>query len=210
MSRIVVVGTGDHARVVADVVHAAGHELVAFVDPEGSGARPSPATPVWNGLDTEGWITKRRGSLFVVAIGSNGVRRRVFDRCIAMGLQAVAVVHPTAALLGGASMDAGAQVCAMAVIGVSAHVGEDVVVNTAATVDHDVVLEAHCFIGPGAHLAGRVRVGQEAHVGLGAVVREGITIGAGALVAAGAVVVEDVPPGVRVAGVPARPMDMHR
>jgi acetyltransferase-like isoleucine patch superfamily enzyme len=47
-------------------------------------------------------------------------------------------------------------------------------------------------------------------VGIGAIIREGITIGAGALVAAGAVVVEEVPPGARVAGVPARPMDSSR
>jgi serine acetyltransferase len=51
-----------------------------------------------------------------------------------------------------------------------------------------------------------VTVGEEAHVGIGAIAIERIEIGAGALVAAGAVVVEDVPAGGRVAGVPAREM----
>ena len=41
-------------------------------------------------------------------------------------------------------------------------------------------------------------------VGANAVVLEGVTVGKGSVVAAGAVVVRDVPPGVVVAGVPAK------
>ena len=41
-------------------------------------------------------------------------------------------------------------------------------------------------------------------VGGNAVVLEGVRVGAGSVVAAGAVVTEDVPPGVVVAGTPAR------
>jgi UDP-perosamine 4-acetyltransferase len=212
MSRILVVGTGDHARVVAELVHAAGHELVGFVEPDRGPSVEgwTPPAPVFEGLDEDGWAAEHRGTNVVVAIGANGVRRRVHDRCVELGLVPVAVIHPTAVLLGGAVVDAGAQVCAQALVGVLARVGANVILNTAASIDHDVVLGPHAFVGPGARLAGRVEVGPEAHVGIGAVVREGITIGRGALVAAGAVVVEPVPDGVRVAGVPARPMDPNR
>lgn len=212
MSRVLVIGTGDHARVIADALRAAGQELAAFVEPDGGAVarvRGDLDAPVVIGLE-DGAVAGYSGAAVVVAIGANAVRRRVHDRCVALGLRPVAVIHPTAVVLGGARIEPGAQVCAAAVIGVAAHVGADAIVNTAASIDHDVVLGAHSFVGPGARLAGRVRVGEEAHIGLGAVVREGITIGAGALVAAGAVVVEDVPPGSRVAGVPARPMDVRR
>lgn len=209
MSRVIVVGTGDHARVVADLVAAAGHELLAFVEPD---ARRAPqglpdGVPVLRGLDPAGWEVDHEEAGFVIAVGANAVRRDLHERCATKRLRPISLIHPTAVLLGGASVDAGgAQVCAATVIGVDARVGTNVIVNTGATIDHDVVLEPHAFVGPGAHLAGRVHVEAEAHVGIGAIVREGITIGAGALVAAGAVVVDDVPPGTRVAGVPARPM----
>jgi acetyltransferase-like isoleucine patch superfamily enzyme len=73
-------------------------------------------------------------------------------------------------------------------------------------VDHDARVGPHAQVGPGAHLAGRVTVEAGGYVGIGAAVREGRTIGAWAFVAGGAMVIDDVDPGARVAGVPARPM----
>ncbi len=49
-----------------------------------------------------------------------------------------------------------------------------------------------------------IAVGDDVYFGLNAVVLGGVTIGTGAIVGAGAVVVEDVPAGAIVAGVPAR------
>ena len=59
--------------------------------------------------------------------------------------------------------------------------------------------------GLSATLGGASELGVGAHVGIGATVIQGLRIGAGAFVAAGAVVVADVPDGVAVAGVPAKP-----
>ena len=49
-----------------------------------------------------------------------------------------------------------------------------------------------------------VAIGNDVWIGGSAVVRPGVTIGDGAVVAAGSVVVQNVPPGVLVAGNPAR------
>jgi acetyltransferase-like isoleucine patch superfamily enzyme len=55
-------------------------------------------------------------------------------------------------------------------------------------------------------LAGDVRVGDRSWIGIGASVRQGVRIGDGVIVGAGAAVVSDVPDGLTVVGVPARPM----
>jgi maltose O-acetyltransferase len=49
-----------------------------------------------------------------------------------------------------------------------------------------------------------IRIGDDVWLGGGAIILPGVTIGAGSVVAAGAVVTRDVPPGVLVAGNPAR------
>jgi acetyltransferase-like isoleucine patch superfamily enzyme len=49
-------------------------------------------------------------------------------------------------------------------------------------------------------------IGNEVWIGRGAAILSGVTIGDGATIGANAVVTRDVPPGVTVAGVPARPI----
>ena len=51
-----------------------------------------------------------------------------------------------------------------------------------------------------------VTIGSDVWIGGGAIVLPGITVGDGAIIGAGAVVSRDVPPGVTVAGNPARPV----
>jgi sugar O-acyltransferase (sialic acid O-acetyltransferase NeuD family) len=189
MKPLLIIGSGDHALVVADIARAAGRDSVRLADPEAD----------WD-------LGERPDGEFVVAIGRNDLRARFYGAALALGLAPVTLVHPSAILLGGSAVGSGCQVCAGAVIGVEARVGTNVIVNTGATIDHHDQLGDHTFVGPGAHLAGRVTVGSSAHIGIGATVREGVTIGAAAYIAAGAVVIDDVPAGERWAGVPARPM----
>ena len=59
-------------------------------------------------------------------------------------------------------------------------------------------------IGPGAVIGGGAVIGDHAFIGLGASIRDHVHIGAGAVVGMGSVVIDDVPDGAAVAGVPAR------
>jgi UDP-perosamine 4-acetyltransferase len=203
----VVVGAGDHGRVVLELLRATGEQPIGFVEPRSTDGpeRVVDGLRVIGGLDVpDRWLTGRLRC--VVALGDNRARREAFHRCVELGLVPMAAIHPTAIVLAGARVEPGAMVCAGAVIGVAARVAEDAIVNTAASVDHDGTIAAHAQVAPGARLAGRVTVEEGGYVGIGAAVREGIRIGAWALVAGGAMVAEDVAAGARVAGVPARPM----
>ena len=211
-ARIAIVGAGDHGRVVMELARAAGVATIVLVEPrsdEPGARRVVGGVAITGDLDGDlAWAADRPP--FVVALGDNAARRAAFERCLALGLEPVALVHPAAILLGGAVIEPGAVVCAAAVVGVDARIGRDAVVNTMASVDHDGRIAEHAQVGPGAHLAGRVTVETGAYIGIGANVREGIRVGARALVAGGAMVVADVPDGARVAGVPARPMPAGR
>lgn len=203
---VAIVGVGDHARVVADLVRSLGREVAGFIGPDAAEADGSgDGTRIIGHLHaiTE-WV--HPAIEFTVAIGDNARRADAYEACVKAGARPAVLVHPAAILLGGVDVQPGAQVCAGALIGVNAIVMPNAIINTAATIDHDCVVQAHATVAPGAHLAGRVAVEVGAYVGIGASVRQGLTIGSWALVGAGAAVVSDVAPRTRVAGVPARPM----
>lgn len=99
-----------------------------------------------------------------------------------------------------------------AVINIGSVVGEGTMIDMNAVLGGRAQIGANCHIGAGAVIAGVVEpasaqpvvIEDNVLVGANAVVLEGVRVGAGSVVAAGAVVTEDVPAGVVVAGTPAR------
>ncbi len=91
---------------------------------------------------------------------------------------------------------------------VSSHtqVGNHVLINYNATVGHDCLVEDFVSIGPTAAIGGNVRIEKGVYIGAGALIRENLTIGEGAIIGMGAVVTKDVPAGVTVCGIPAKPV----
>lgn len=99
-----------------------------------------------------------------------------------------------------------------AVINIGAEIGDGTMIDMGAILGGRAIVGKNSHVGAGAVLAGviepasanPVRVGDNVLIGANAVVIEGVQIGSGAVVAAGAVVTQDVPEKVVVAGVPAR------
>lgn len=143
---------------------------------------------------------------FIVSIGPGHgrVRLEMHEAIEARGLESIRAVHRTAFVAGSALIGEGSQVYAQAAVCVDAQIGKCCIVNTRASVDHECVLEDGATVGPGATLAGLVRVGKYADIYTGAVVLPRLNIGEGAVVGAGAVVRRDVAPYTVVAGNPAR------
>lgn len=205
--RIVVIGAGGHGHVVVDALLASAqagshYEVVALVDDASHLQGMAIA-----GVRVAGPIAaldRIPHDAVIVAIGDNGARRRIQEQLAARGVAVVAARHPSAVVSPEAVVDAGALVCAGAILGPLARIGAGAIVNTGARVDHHCAVGAFAHVAPGATLAGAASIGEEALVGVNAAVLPGVRVGARAVIGAGAVVVRDVSDGVTAVGVPAR------
>jgi sugar O-acyltransferase (sialic acid O-acetyltransferase NeuD family) len=196
---------------VGDLVQAAGHELLGYVDkdPEKLGRTVEPmGVPVTHLEDDILAHLRDRGhypegvEAMALGIGENGIRQQRMKSLA--GLQAPPLVHPSATVSQTVHLGRGSVVFPHAVINAGAWIGEAVIVNSGAIIEHDCLLEAGVHVSPGATICGGVRIGELTWVGAGATIIHGLTLGAGAIVGAGSTVLQDVEGGDTVVGSPAR------
>lgn len=170
--------------------------------------------PILGGDEVLPRMLQRGVNLACLGLGSinaenNVSRYQLFQKLIEIGFVIPNLKHPQAIVSKFCQWGQGITVMAGAIINPGVNLADNVLVNTGALVEHDCILEQSTHISPGAKLAGAVTVREGAYVGLGATIRQGIEIGPWSTVGAGAVVVQNVPAGITVAGVPAQPLDKH-
>lgn len=207
---LLIIGAGGHGRVLLEMALLSGREVLGFVDSDSSlwSSTIGCTVSVLGGDD----ILSRYNILDVMLVNGVGstsqpkLRAKVYSSQKSRGFVFSTLCHPHSSISVSAQLAEGAQVMAGAVIQTGAEIGENVIVNSGAIIEHDCVIGMHSHLAPGVVLCGGVFIGSGCHIGVGSRIVQGVSVGDGACVAAGAVVVEDVPQGVRVAGVPARPM----
>ena len=121
-------------------------------------------------------------------------------------------IEPGALIRENVTIGRNAVIMMGAVINIGAVVGDGTMIDMGAVLGGRATVGRNCHVGAGAVLAGVIEpasatpviVEDGVLIGANAVVIEGVHIGRNAVVAAGAVVIEDVPEDMVVAGCPAR------
>ena len=207
MALIIVAGaSGQQAAVVYEAAVLSGADIAGF-------ATIGDATPIaifdcrWMGsVDSVVASEIARENQFIVACGSNEMRRQQMESLLARGVSLQSVHHPAAIVSPSATIGLGSALLAGAIIGPRAVLGRGTIINHAASVDHDCKIGNYGNISPGARLAGCVEAEPGVFVGLNASILQGLRLGENSVVGAGAVVTRNVTPGGKVVGIPARPI----
>jgi len=121
-------------------------------------------------------------------------------------------IEPGAVIRDMVTIDDNAVIMMGAVINIGAHIGEGAMIDMNAVVGARGIIGKRVHLGAGAVVAGVLEppssspciIEDDVLIGANAVILEGVKVGAGSVVAAGAVVINDVPEGVLVAGIPAK------
>jgi acetyltransferase EpsM len=209
MRGLIVVGGGDHARVVIEAARSQSWNILGIADPlpcEETVARLDVPRLGGNEVLGNHEFSDAKLVLGVGFIGVSPLRRSIVEQIVIDAKRWATIIHATAWVSPTASVARGAVILAGAVVNSGARIGAHAIINTAAVIEHDVILGDFVHIGPAAALGGGAFIGEESYLGLGARVRDHCELGRRCLVGMGAVVTRSFPDEARVVGMPAREM----
>ena len=201
-------GAGSHSKVITDILHSLGIEVVGVFDDRPKNAKPDTMA-IDSGVRVKGEAFPKLDAPLIISVGDNQ-RRAELDRMLRINTKYGRAIHGTAIISAKSKIEEGTVILQGAIVQSAAKVGRHVLINTAASVDHDNEIGDYAHISPHATLCGHVKVGEGTHIGAGAVVIPSIEIGKWCTIGAGTVVIRDIPDYATAVGNPARIIKMRQ
>lgn len=194
---LVLVGAGGHSVVVRSVLRSLGWPVAGVLDDRDSLLTTSDGVPVLGKVNK---LHRYQASPIFIAIGCNETRMEISTK---IRYVSPPIIHPTAWVDESATVGEGSVIMANAVVQPNAIIGRHVIINSGTVVEHDCHVGDFAHLAPGVRLAGGVKIGNGVLMGIGSVAVPFVNVARWSVVGAGAVLIEDVSEGDRVAGVPA-------
>ncbi|MDD5067925.1 MAG: acetyltransferase [bacterium] len=212
MKKIILIGGGEHCRVILSVFSRSrkklypGFHIHGIIDrPENVGKKISGVKIIGTDKDLGKLRNKVDYALISIgATGNNTSRRKLYQHVKKIGYQFFILRSVNAIIDESTEIGEGSVIMPGVVINCGTCIGKNVIINTGAVIDHDCRIGDHVHIAPGVTLSGGVSVEADTHIGTGASVIQHVQIGKNCLIGAGSVVVNNVPANVVAYGNPCR------
>jgi len=204
-NKVLVLGAGGHARVVANLVElSSNYDLIGVLDdkPDNIGEKINTSGIIGAYNDLKPWL-KKGITHVALALGDNSKREKLHKHANHHGFEAISLIHPTAIVDADVKIGPGAIICAGAIVATKVNIGCGAIVNTGAIIDHESKIGDYTHVAPGCKIAGRVTIECHSFIGIGSTIIQGITIGSQTIVGAGSVVLKDASPNSLIYGAPA-------
>lgn len=202
--KVIIIGAGGHAKVIADIIQKAHDDIIGFLDDKlEKGKKVISNYEIIGQLeDIERFQQKDEDTYFIIAIGNNKIRKEIAEKY--KDISYYIAIHPSAQIGLDVVIEKGTVVMANACINSSAKIGKHCIINTGAIIEHDNILEDYVHISPNSALGGTVIIGENVHIGIGTTVKNNVSICSNCTVGAGAVVTKNIDKEGTYIGVPAK------
>ena len=195
MNKIVIIGGGGHAKVVASLLKK--HQKwtpIGYLDIVSRG--PLLGLPyLGTDADLTDLMVKHEFQFAAIGIGqisSTQARRRIVHKIKNTGIKTPPIVSPFAIVNEEVTIGRGTVVMDGAILQSGVTIGAFSIINTAASVDHDCQVGANVHLAPGVHISGNVEIGDGVLIGIGARIIEGLKITGDSIIGAGATVLKNI------------------
>lgn len=201
--KVVILGAGGHAKVVADIILKSGDKVYGFLDDSlPRGTKIIDEYFVLGKLDDCLHLLKQDNDLlFIMAIGNN-YSREIIDK--KYKLNYYTAIDPNSTIGMNTVIGEGTVIQANSSIDPDVKIGRMCIIGKGAVVAHDNMLGDYIHVSPNATLCGTVSIGDFTHIGAGATVRNNISITQDCVIGAGAVVVKNIEDSGTYVGVPVK------
>jgi sugar O-acyltransferase (sialic acid O-acetyltransferase NeuD family) len=196
--KLVIIGAGGHAKVVADTAQLSGWQVLGFADDDVKAnlfGLPHLGEPSDLKLPKDVQV--------IIAIGSNRIRQKL-ALAFSNRFTWATVIHPKAFISSHATVQMGTVIFAGAVIQADTIIGQHCIINSSASIDHDCKIADYCHVAPNATLTGGINLETGVFIGAGAVIAPSKQIGAWSTLGAGGVAVKNLQSNETFTGVPAK------
>lgn len=202
---LLIYGAGGFGREVLSLVRALDDfEVTGFLDDGLSKNTVVKGIKVLGGMEVLAAID---GPVHVVlAFGDPVAKQKVAKKIVTDKVVFPALRHPSVILQDADSirLGKGSILCAGSVLTTDIVIGDHVLINLNCTIGHDSSVGNFSSLMPGVNVAGEVAIGESALIGSGSTILNRLIVGDNSVVGMGSVVIRRVEASTRVAGVPAK------
>ena len=187
MNKILLIGSGGHARSCIDVIERGGqYTIVGLI-----GKKNELGATVFGydiiGEDCDMAQLRGKFSYALVCIGQirdSTPRINAFNKLIEHEYILPSVISPLAYISSHATIGRGTIVMHGAIVNSGSTIGENCILNSRCLIEHDSEIKDHCHVSTGAILNGNTYLGEGSFVGSSAVIENGARIDKGAVIPA--------------------------
>lgn len=198
-SKIVLIGSGGHAKVIVDILMRDNINLYGYVGEENFlfNKRFHKIKHFKNDQDFIKHATNINNFKLLNGIGSIPSKNSRWEVCNLyrkLNFEFESIIDNTAFIANNVTLNIGVQILTRCILQSGVTIGEDSIINTGSIIEHDTIIGKRNHIAPGCIISGGVHISDDVHIGAGAIISQGIRIGKDSVIGSGSSIVRDVPP----------------
>lgn len=210
MKKIIIFGTGDHARVIfSEIIQLKNFKVLGFSDKLSKKGKIIEIfkNKEYKNLGDLTHIKKYKNIYGIIGVGHNFLRKKIFkeiDSVFKKNIKWATIISKNSILNGNVSVGEGTVIISNSVVNSGTKFGKHCLINTSSSIDHHNSFGNFSSTGPGVVTGGNVKIGEMTHLSIGSTVKNNITIKSNALIGGSSFVNKDCDKNSVYYGVPAK------